>query len=111
MYEYSYALPSTILDSVAKAINIPNETIDLAGTSVVTPDDLSSFISDQEPRFSFYRYETDDSNGRRKAFVVFIYTCPAESRVKERMLYASSRANVISLAREPAGLTIDKKVR
>ena len=41
---------------------------------------------------------------------MFIYTCPSSSRIKERMMYASSRARLISIAETSAGLTIDKKL-
>lgn len=40
---------------------------------------------------------------------MFIYTCPSDSSIKERMLYASSRANVIGTA-DDQGLKISKKV-
>ena len=42
---------------------------------------------------------------------MFIYTCPTGSRVKERMVYASSRAGVIATASSEAGIEITKRVR
>lgn len=30
--------------------------------------------------------------------IVFIYTCPSSSKIRERMLYSSSKANVITAA-------------
>jgi hypothetical protein len=41
--------------------------------------------------------------------VVFVYTCPTGSSIKERMLHASSRRNAIAVAEEE-GLKIEKKV-
>ena len=42
--------------------------------------------------------------------VIFIYTCPSQSKIKERMMYASSRARVVSLAESEAGLEIAKRL-
>lgn len=41
--------------------------------------------------------------------MVFVYTCPTGSSIKERMLHASSRGNAIAVA-EGEGLKILKKV-
>ena len=70
-------------------------------------DDLSSSISSEEPRFSFFRFESDNVS---KA-IIFIYTCPSSSRIKERMLYASSKSAILAAVQEQAGLKVDKKVR
>ncbi len=43
--------------------------------------------------------------------MVFIYTCPSGSKVKERMVYASSRAGVLAAARNEAGLAVVETVR
>ena len=51
----------------------------------------------------------DAYEGEKSSPVVFIYTCPSTSKIKERMVYASSRSSIISMA-EQAGLTIAKKV-
>lgn len=41
--------------------------------------------------------------------MIFVYTCPSGSLIKERMLHATSRRNAISIA-EQEGLQILKKV-
>lgn len=41
---------------------------------------------------------------------MFIYTCPPGSTIKERMLYASCRAAVVSTVENECGLKIDRKV-
>jgi twinfilin-like protein len=41
---------------------------------------------------------------------VFIYTCPPDSKIKEKMLYASCRASVVQAVEQECGLRISKKV-
>ncbi len=88
---------------------MPREVIELADTSATPPDALPRAIAAAAPRFSFYRF-AHEHGGRRLAPVVFVYTCPGAARVRERMLYASSRAHVLAVAGEQAGLAVDKKV-
>jgi twinfilin-like protein len=86
-----------------QTVDIPTETITLADKqSGVQPDSVASHISSTSPRYSFYHYPGSD-------VVVFIYTCPTGSSIKERMLHASSRRNAITVA-EGEGLKITKKV-
>lgn len=86
-----------------QAIDIPTETLKLSALeSSVDPDSVGSHVSTSSPRYAFYHYPESD-------VVIFIYTCPSGSSIKERMLYASSRANVIITA-ENQGLKISKKV-
>lgn len=42
--------------------------------------------------------------------MLFIYTCPSASKIKERMVYAASRANVVALAERDAGIVIAKRL-
>lgn len=42
--------------------------------------------------------------------LVFIYTCPSNSKIRERMLYSSSKANVINAAENEVSLKVIKKV-
>lgn len=71
----------------------------------VRPADLSGLISSTDPRFTFFSMAAADG-----AKVVFIYTCPEQSKIKERMIYASSRARVVSLAEQEVGLQIAKRL-
>jgi twinfilin len=41
--------------------------------------------------------------------VIFIYSCPGNSKVKERMLYSTVKAAAIESA-SSLGLTVDKKI-
>ena len=95
--------------SRGQRIDTAEETIELAGTSVTEADALANTMSDSEPRYSFFKF-SHEFEGQHQAPVVFIYTCPSGSKVKERMLYASSRAGMVSAASSDAGLMIEKKV-
>ncbi|MCJ1385730.1 Twinfilin-1 [Xylographa soralifera] len=90
-------------------IDVGREAIELAGTSKTDPEDLSSHISDSDPRYSFFRY-SHEHEGPEQSPIVFIYTCPSGSKIKERMIYASSRAGVIAAAGKEAGVEIAKKL-
>lgn len=86
-----------------QTVDIPTETITLADNqSEIQPDSVATHISSTSPRYSFYHYPDSD-------VVVFIYTCPTGSSIRERMLHASSRRNAITVAEEE-GLKITKKV-
>ncbi|KAI9760962.1 MAG: dihydrofolate reductase [Chaenotheca gracillima] len=90
-------------------IEVSTETIHLAGTSASTADTLATTISDNEPRYSFFRYE-HDFEGTQESPVVFIYTCPTGAKIKERMLYAASRAAIVVMATKEVGLIITKRL-
>jgi twinfilin-like protein len=42
--------------------------------------------------------------------ILFIYTCPSGSKIKERMLYAASSRSAIQVAEAEAGLKVEKKI-
>ena len=90
-------------------INVAEETIEVADTSSTEAEGLASSISGTDPRYSFFRY-SHDFDGQEQTPIIFIYTCPPGSKIKERMLYASSRAGVIAAAGGDAGLEVTKKV-
>jgi twinfilin len=58
----------------------------------VDPSDLASRIPSDKPSYTFYHYPST-------SLIVFIYTCPGVSKVKERMVYASSKRSVLEVAR------------
>ncbi|KAJ5690681.1 hypothetical protein N7462_005073 [Penicillium macrosclerotiorum] len=88
---------------VQLTVDIPTETITLADAkSDVDAGSVATHISSSSPRYSFYHYPGTD-------VVVFVYTCPTGSSIRERMLHASSRRNAISVA-EGEGLKILKKI-
>ena len=85
-----------------------SETIVLAGAPVssVGAGDLAQHISNSEPRYSIYKYPHSGGSA-----TIFIYTCPTATKVKDRMVYASSRRSAEVLAEQGAGLKLDKKGR
>lgn len=87
-----------------ETVDIPTEKIVLVDSqSGVEANAVSKHISSSSPRYSFYHYPGSD-------VVIFVYTCPTGSSIKERMMHASSRRNAITIA-EQEGLKIEKKVR
>lgn len=92
-----------------KKINIPTETIELDATTTVPISSLPSTISSSSPRYSFYRF-THTHNGVSSSPIIFFYTCPSGSKIKERMLYAASSRSAVQVATDQAGLKIEKRV-
>ncbi|KAI9782320.1 MAG: Twinfilin-1 [Peltula sp. TS41687] len=90
-------------------IDLPTEQIELAKSSMCDADDISQAISEDEPRFSFYRY-THEFEAQHLSPIFFVYTCPSGAKIKERMVYASARASVIAYASYEAGLEVQKKL-
>lgn len=82
----------------------------LADTSTTDADGLSAAISDTEPRYSFFRYTHHDAEGLNQDSLVFIYTCPSSSKIKERMVYASSKLTFLNAVQKELGIEIARKV-
>jgi twinfilin-like protein len=95
-------------------IDTASETISLSDTSTATPSTLSTSISPTSPRYSFFRYDSAPSSSSSLSSstppIIFIYTCPTASKIKERMVYASSRSWVLQVAEQQAGLKVEKKL-
>ncbi|KAL4780163.1 hypothetical protein BJX76DRAFT_56239 [Aspergillus varians] len=88
---------------VQVAIDVRTETLKLVSSeSGVDADSVQRQISSSSPRYTFYHYPDSDA-------VIFIYTCPSGSSIKERMLFASSRMYALQVAEEQ-GLKISKKI-
>lgn len=85
-------------------MDVPTETLQLVSSSQVSLSELASAIDATEPRFSFYRHSDAESS------IVFISTCPSAAKIRERMLYAASRSNVITLAQNEGGLKVAKRI-
>lgn len=90
-------------------INVKDETIELVGSSNTDADGLSSAISNTEPRYSFFRY-SQQVEGTEKLPTVFIYTCPSGSKIKERMVYASTKQGFLASMSSEMGVEIAKKL-
>jgi twinfilin-like protein len=80
-----------------------------APVSSVSTSDLATHISSSEPRYSVYKHSYSGGSGAETA-AIFIYTCPTAAKVKDRMVYASSRRSAEALAEQEAGLKLAKKV-
>ena len=93
----------------AQNINVKEETIELVGSSDTDADGLASAISDTEPRYSFFRYP-HQVEGSKQSPIVFIYTCPSGSKIKERMVYASTKQHFLAAISSDIGVEIAKKV-
>lgn len=86
------------------SLHLDKEKIDLDNATQVGINELNKTISENAPRFTFYVYD----NGSKES-LVFIYTCPSNSKIRERMLYSSSKANVIAGAESEVSLQVVKK--
>ncbi|CAO3590240.1 unnamed protein product [Absidia cylindrospora] len=84
------------------------ETVELDNASTVDVKNIKNRIETNAPRFTFYVFE-HQHQGESKEAIVFIYTCPPSSKIREKMLYSSSKANVITGATKEADITILKK--
>jgi len=91
-----------------------SETIGLEDTSRpviegVTPSDLAKHLNANEPRYSYYKHSYAAPEGQQSA-VIFIYTCPTPTKVRQRMIYASSRRSAEVLAEQEARVPLAKKI-
>lgn len=85
------------------------ETIELDTCDAVNVEDLHSKISSTEPRYSFFVFH-HEYEGEDQSPIVFIYTCPSGSKIKERMLYATCKRSVVEVAESEAGVQVAKKL-
>ncbi|RDL30167.1 uncharacterized protein BP5553_10445 [Venustampulla echinocandica] len=90
-------------------IDIPTETMELASITSTPIESLPTTISPTEPRYSVYRF-AHSHNGETTSPILFIYTCPSGSKVKERMLYAASSRSAVQVAEAEAGLKIERRI-
>ncbi|KAF7504071.1 hypothetical protein GJ744_002836 [Endocarpon pusillum] len=88
---------------VQLSIDLATEMLILSSSSTdVSAADLASKIPADSPSYTFYHYPSSTS-------VIFIYCCPASPTIRERMLYASSRASVVHVARDE-GVEVTKRI-
>ncbi|KAJ3799410.1 hypothetical protein GGU11DRAFT_870729 [Lentinula aff. detonsa] len=74
------------------------ETLLLSSKSPVTIDTLKSSLPSSEPCYAFFAWPHSHSDPPRRE-IVFIYSCPAVSPVKHRMLYSSGCTGVFQAAK------------
>ncbi|KAL1584843.1 hypothetical protein WHR41_06622 [Cladosporium halotolerans] len=88
--------------------NLPDETLRVASsTPSVSPAQLSTTLSQSDPRLSFYSYPGGNSSSPQ---IVFIYTCPSSSKLKERMMYSTSKKFTQMIAEQKAGVVVTKSL-
>lgn len=87
---------------------LPDETLQLdSSTDNVAPSDVASIISSSEPRYTFY--STSSSSGPEPE-ILFIYTCPSTSKIKERMVYSTGKSWTRTVAERDAGIVVTKSL-
>lgn len=78
---------------VQLGIDVATETITLLSSKAdVAPGAVVGLIPADRPSYTFYRSSAEVPG------CLFIYVCPGSSKIKERMVYASSRLGVVKLA-------------
>jgi twinfilin-like protein len=92
---------------VVLGIDVAREAmfLDTTAASGTKPDEVSGHISKTAPRYTFFAYTSQP-----EIKVLFIYTCPGVSKVKERMLYAANRNAVIHTVAPESGVKLEKRM-
>ena len=87
---------------------LPDETLQLeSSTDGVDPASIAGSISTSEPRYSFYSHPSASSQAPA---ILFIYTCPSGSKIKERMVYSTGKSWTRTVAERDAGIEIAKSL-
>ena len=102
------AFASGSISYVQLCLDLDAETIDLAEADSVAVADLGAKVPDDSPRYHLFRY-SHDFEGEAQEPILFFYSCPLSSKIKERMLYSSCKEAAISYITE-AGVSVDKKL-
>jgi hypothetical protein len=80
-------------------------SVDCASTALLEADAVTAAVNVAETRFYVYSLSVDGG----ESVAVFLYVCPGSSKVKQRMVYSTSKPGVIeSLAAQ--GISIRAKV-
>jgi len=92
---------------VQLSVDPVRETIELVkNKSINSIDSLVREFEQNEPRFTFYKYE-HSHEGESFDSTLFIYSCPNSSPIKLKMLYSTVKS-VVAGAAEEAGITIER---
>ncbi|CAB4417652.1 unnamed protein product [Rhizophagus irregularis] len=94
---------------VKLSLDTDKEKIELDEARKIDINDLASSFPTDSPRFAFYVYQ-HTHNGQDVRSNIFIYICPQNSKIRERMLYSSCRGSVITFGESEANITITKKL-
>jgi len=88
-------------------IDTSGELVDLVLARTLDVKEIVNVTPADEPRYHFFRFRHNFEDDTLES-VVYIYSCPMKSKVKERMLYSSCKSAVMQTATEELGLVIDK---
>jgi len=91
---------------VQLSVDATTETIELVSAKKITVNDLSNEISSTEPRFTFFKY-THTFSGESIDSNVFVYSCPENAPVKQKMLYSTVKS-VVAEAAENSRIILEK---
>ncbi|EXJ89562.1 hypothetical protein A1O3_02629 [Capronia epimyces CBS 606.96] len=85
---------------VQLGIDIATETVTLLSSKTdVAPDAVPGLIPLDQPSYTFYTVaQSHQQQAGAAPGSIFIYVCPGASKIKERMICASSRRGVLYLA-------------
>ena len=87
---------------------LPDETIQLdSSTDNVAVENVGTTISATEPRYTFYSHPSAPG---AEPTIIFIYSCPSSSKVKERMIYSTGKSFTRIIAERDAGIAVAKSL-
>lgn len=87
---------------------LPDETLQLdSSTDNVPPADVGATINATEPRYTFYSHPSAPGS---EPTIIFIYSCPSGSTVKERMIYSTGKSFTRVVAERDAGIAVAKSL-
>lgn len=77
------------------AIDMRTERIVLDKSEALeSGDGLAARISDSEPRFTVFVFAHSNKDGEEANATFFIYSCPDSSKIKEKMVYSTTKSTV-----------------
>lgn len=98
------ALAAGRVNFVLLLVEPTKETIELAAAKTLSAADLPAQFPADEPRFGLYTHTHENQPA-----VVFVYSCPNDSKVKLKMLYSTVKSAVLVQA-EAKGVRVAKKL-
>jgi len=99
-------LSSGSINYIQLTLDSARETIELVSNKNIDVSEIKGLTPSDRPSYHFFKFRHAFEDNTIES-IIFIYVCPMNSKVKEKMLYSSCKASVISVA-ESLGLAIDK---
>ncbi|KAG6814291.1 hypothetical protein H0H92_013416 [Tricholoma furcatifolium] len=79
-------------------IDTPTETLHTASTSDATIQTLATLLPPAQPCYALFAWPHQHSDPPRRE-IVFIYSCPSDSPIKDRMVYSSGVSSTFQAAK------------